>query len=173
MKDIALLKYKNIPGDYIKFERAKTQRTKRTNPKPITIYITPEMRDIIKRRGNPQTSDDVYVFPILEPGADAVRKRKWIQQFTKKTNKWTKRIQTELGISTKDTTYTARHSFSTVLKRSGASTEFIQEALGHSSVKTTESYLDSFENDMKKQFAAKLTKFKKENVAISVEEGKE
>lgn len=173
MKDIALLKYKNIPGDYIIFERAKTQRTKRTNPKPITIYITPEMREIIERRGNHKTSDDVYVFPILEPGADAVRKRKLIQQFTKKTNKWTKRIQTELGISTKVTTYTARHSFSTVLKRSGASTEFIQEALGHSSVKTTESYLDSFENDMKKQFAANLTQFKKENVAISVEGGKE
>ncbi|MEJ7674804.1 MAG: tyrosine-type recombinase/integrase [Chitinophagaceae bacterium] len=57
------------------------------------------------------------------------------------------------------TTYTARHSFSTVLKRSGASTEFISEALGHSDVKTTENYLDSFSNDMKKQFALNLSKF--------------
>ncbi|MBO9635536.1 MAG: hypothetical protein J7578_20700 [Chitinophagaceae bacterium] len=31
------------------------------------------------------------------------------------------------------------------MKRSGVSTEFIQESLGHTSMKTTESYLDSFE----------------------------
>ena len=39
--------------------------------------------------------------------------------------------------------------------------EFISESLGHSDLKTTENYLDSFENDMKKEFAAKLTAFKK------------
>ncbi|WP_363433230.1 tyrosine-type recombinase/integrase [Chitinophaga ginsengisegetis] len=31
----------------------------------------------------------------------------------------------------------ARHTFSTILKRSGVSTEFIQESLGHTSMKTT------------------------------------
>ncbi len=41
------------------------------------------------------------------------------------------------------------------VKRSGASTEFIQEALGHTDSKTTENYLDSFENDMKKELAKK------------------
>lgn len=54
----------------------------------------------------------------------------------------------------------ARHTFSTILKRSGASTEFIGEALGHSSKKTTESYLDSFEQDAQKEFAKKLLEFK-------------
>jgi integrase/recombinase XerD len=46
------------------------------------------------------------------------------------------------------------------VKRSGASTEFIQEALGHTDSKTTENYLDSFENNMKKEFAKKLYGFK-------------
>ena len=44
------------------------------------------------------------------------------------------------------TTYVARHSFATVLKRSGVSTSIISESLGHSSEKTTQIYLDSFEN---------------------------
>jgi integrase len=35
-------------------------------------------------------------------------------------------------------TYAARHSFSTVLKRKGVSTDFIKEALGHSSVIVSE-----------------------------------
>ena len=52
-----------------------------------------------------------------------------------------KRILKKLEIDKKVTTYVARHTFSTVLKRSGASTEFIQEALGHSNIKTTENYL--------------------------------
>jgi integrase/recombinase XerD len=45
------------------------------------------------------------------------------------------------------TTYFARHSFATVLKRSGAKIEMISELLGHSSVDVTENYLDSFEKE--------------------------
>lgn len=161
MKDVALLKYKNIQGEYIVFERAKTERARRSSPKPITIYITAEMQEIIKRRGNAYNSEEDYLFPVLDPGMTTTRKREVIQQFIKNTNKWTKRIAETLGIPFKVTSYTARHSFSTVLKRSGASTEFISEALGYTDVKTTESYLDSFENDMKKQFALQLTMFKK------------
>jgi integrase/recombinase XerD len=47
-----------------------------------------------------------------------------------------------------------------VLKRSGASIEFISECLGHSNVRTTENYLDSFENEMKKHFSKSLLAFK-------------
>jgi len=70
-------------------------------------------------------------------------------------------IKTKLGIEKKVTTYVARHTFSTVLKRSGVSTEFIQESLGHTDIRTTENYLDSFEINVKKEFAFKLTAFKK------------
>ncbi|MFT4093251.1 MAG: tyrosine-type recombinase/integrase [Niabella sp.] len=47
-------------------------------------------------------------------------------------NKNMKRIAKELEINKPVTTYFARHSFATILKRSGASTELISEALGHS-----------------------------------------
>ena len=70
------------------------------------------------------------------------------------------KVQVELGIERKLTTIVSRHTFSTQLKRSGASTEFIQEALGHTDVRTTESYLDSFENNLKKEFSKRLTEFK-------------
>ena len=50
------------------------------------------------------------------------------------------------GIKAPLTTYVARHTFATVLKLSGVSTEIISESLGHSDVTTTQIYLDSFEN---------------------------
>ena len=42
--------------------------------------------------------------------------------------------------------HVARHSFATVLKKSGVNIGIISEALGHHSLKTTQIYLDSFEN---------------------------
>jgi len=42
--------------------------------------------------------------------------------------------------------HSSRHSFATVLKRSGVNTSIISESLGHSSEKVTQIYLDSFEN---------------------------
>ncbi len=49
-----------------------------------------------------------------------------------------------LKINSTFTTYVARQSYSTNMKRSGASTEFIGEALGHSNVRATQVYLSSF-----------------------------
>ena len=43
--------------------------------------------------------------------------------------------------------YVARHSYATVLKRSGVPTSIICESLGHSSERVTQIYLDSFENE--------------------------
>ncbi len=64
-----------------------------------------------------------------------------------------------LGIESKITTYSARHSFETMLKRGGAPLEFISESLGHLDLKTTESYPDSFEDETKEKYANILTDF--------------
>ena len=63
-----------------------------------------------------------------------------------KVNIRLKKIGEELNLPIDITTYVARHSFATVLKRSGVSTSLICETLGHSSEKVTQIYLDSFEN---------------------------
>lgn len=44
------------------------------------------------------------------------------------------------------TTYVARHSFATILKNSGVNISLISEMLGHTDLKTTQIYLDSFDN---------------------------
>lgn len=93
-----------------------------------------------------------------------MRQYELIELFIQSINDWMKKIRMKLGIEKSVTTYVARHTFSTVMKRSGASTEFIQEALGHTNIKTTENYLDSFEKEVKKEFANRLVSFKEQSL---------
>ena len=67
-----------------------------------------------------------------------------------------KLIGEDIGYDKPLTTYAARHSFATILKRSGAPTELISESLGHKSLKTTEAYLDSFEDKTRRKFMENL-----------------
>ena len=55
-------------------------------------------------------------------------------------------LSEKIGLHTPLTTYVARHTYATVLKRSGVSVALISESLGHSDLSTTQIYLDSFEN---------------------------
>jgi site-specific recombinase XerD len=92
------------------------------------------------------------------------QKRATYQQLTKIINKYIKQITKEVGINKNVTTYFARHSFATVLKRSGAKIEMISELLGHSNVGVTENYLDSFEKEqIQKETDVLTTGFKKAN----------
>lgn len=164
-KDIACLRYEDIHEEFIVFERAKTERSHRSDPKLITVFLNEDMKEIIRKWGNPPSSPRDYIFPILQHNITPLRQYTLIQNVVSVINDCMKRILKDLKIEKKATTYVARHTFSTVLKRSGASTEFIKEALGHSNLKTTENYLDSFEKDVKKQFANKLLSFKESSLS--------
>ena len=158
IKDICLLKYKHIDGNSIYFDRAKTVNTNRKS-KPIVVPLIAQNKQIIKEWGNKNTMPNSYVFPVLKDGLDAETVEKRIKQFTKQINKYIQRIAKKLKIESHITTYTARHSFATVLKRSGVSTEFISESLGHTNLKTTENYLDSFEDETRLEHIKKLLDF--------------
>ena len=160
VKDMCLLKYGNIKGDILEFERAKTVRTKR-KVEPIRVALNEDTLQIIKKWGNHKQDNDTYIFPVLTKGLSPERERQLIQQCTQVINCHMKSIAKELKIENDVTTYAARHSFATILQRSGASTEFISEALGHSNVKTTQNYLAGFEDETKKETTKALTAFKK------------
>ena len=64
-----------------------------------------------------------------------------------------KKIGNDIGYDKSFTTYSARHSYDTILKRSGDSISFISEALGHKSLLITKSYLDSFEDEARRKYA--------------------
>ena len=114
---------------------------------------------IINRWGNKERAKDNYVFDVLEKGISPEREQRLIQQFTKMVNKYLAQVAEKVGIEKPVTTYYARHSFATILRNSGAPTAFISESLGHSNLKTTEHYLDSFEKKVRKTWSAKLLDF--------------
>ena len=159
IKDICQIKNKDIEKNKLTVIRAKTALTTKSNQKPIQIILHVTALEIINKYRTLNCGPDSFVFPFLQKGITPEEERKRIQNLTKTTNKFMKRIGVELGIEKHITTYTARHSYSTVLKRSGVSTEYISESLGHSDLKTTESYLDSFEDSQKKEYSSLLTKF--------------
>ncbi len=160
VKDIAKLQYKNITLKNITFIRSKTERATKSNQKAITIVLLPEIQAIIDKWGVVPKDQETYVFDIIsEPDSPQAVLTK-IKQATKTINKYMDRIGLSLGIDFKLTTYSARHSFATVLKRSGAPIEFISESLGHKDLRTTENYLDSFEDEIKESFQKKLLDFK-------------
>ena len=142
MIDIAYLKYSDIINGRICFIRHKTKQ-------PITFQLLPQAMQIIEkyRRDKVQQSD--YIFPILDRNFHHTEQQQYdrIRKVIKGMNKSLKKIGTHLDISIPLTTYVARHSFATVLKRSGVNIALISEAMGHTSLSTTQFYLDSFENE--------------------------
>lgn len=161
-KDITLMKKKFINWDKneIRYYRSKTMGR---NPKKQTIQIVlnEDLRRILKKWSS---QNGEYVFPILLPKDNTeTRIVLRINQFIKNTNKNLEKICSEIGISRKVTTNYARHSFSTVLKRSGVPIEMISEQLGHSTIKTTQVYLDSFESEQKQAAMKYLEAFKNLN----------
>jgi site-specific recombinase XerD len=159
-KDMAHLKFKNIDGEFINFERAKTERSSRDNPITISAFISPELRAIIDKWGNPDQQPDNYIFNVLRPGLNILEQFDVLNHFKTFINSGMSTVAKEMNIEKKVSTVVSRHTFSTVLKRSGVNTEFIKESLGHANITTTEHYLGSFEDDTKKAVAGKLTAFK-------------
>lgn len=157
VNDLIRLRYSNIDGDELHFYRSKTLHTSREK-KEIEALITPEMKRIIDRWGNPDRSPNNYIFPFLDGYHTPIEQKKRTQDVTRRINKRLKMIGDKLGISG-ISTYTARHSYASVLKRSGANIAYISESLGHSDLKTTENYLASFEKEERIKNSAFLTNF--------------
>ena len=88
---------------------------------------------IIEKYRKPEAKQDDYVFPILDRRIHktAIQIRDKVRKANKATIKALHKIGEKLGIPIDLTTYVARHSYATVLKRSGVSTAIISESLGH------------------------------------------
>lgn len=142
--DFVKLRYRDIVNGEICFVRQKTESTSRTL-RDIQAVLTPPMQTIIDRWG--QTPyPDAFIFPILTGKEDAITRKNKTKYLTRAINKRMKEVGEKLGIGN-ISTYTARHSFATVLKRAGANIAYISESLGHQDLKTTENYLASFERE--------------------------
>jgi integrase len=133
---MAHLKQSNIVDGRLIYTRQKTNKL-------IRLPLQPKAREIIDKYITPSHNGQNYIFPILSSfHKTEVQQRNRLHKVLSNVNKRLKEVEIPIDL----TTYVARHSYATVLKRSGVSTSLICETLGHSSEKVTQIYLDSFEN---------------------------
>jgi site-specific recombinase XerD len=157
---VDLLHIKDITNGRIEYRRAKTSTL-------YSIKVEPEAQAIIdKYRG---------VHQLLSPLDRYANYKDFLRRMNKglrsigtfemidnsaKNPKHTKKNKKKISVAFPGlSSYRARHSYATVLKRSGANIAYISESLGHNSLQTTETYLASFEKEERQKNAALLTQF--------------
>ena len=134
--DIANLTHSNIINGNLVYKRQKTGKLIRL-PLPHQA-----MELIYKYRSN------TYLFPIFnETHQTEQAKANRLHKVITKVNNHLKQIGEELNLPITLTTYVARHSQATVMKKAGVPTALISQIMGHSSERVTQIYLDSFGND--------------------------
>lgn len=153
------MKVKCIDGGMLRLVRAKTENSTREEEIIISCYINECMKSIIDKWRCGSLGREDYLFNILQKNDDLKEQKKKVAQFIKNTNKYMKRISIKAGIDKNVTTYFGRHSAATIMKKSGANIEQIREALGHQSTSTTQKYLDSFDDESKRELSKSLTNF--------------
>ncbi|WP_287922635.1 site-specific integrase [Alistipes sp. UBA6068] len=138
--DIARLRYKDIVKGRVNYSRHKTQKL-------LSFQLVPNAMQILEKYGTVGHGED-YIFPILNRHEHTTPQQIFnrLHKVLRKINRELKVLGEMIGLEMPLTTYVARHTYATVLKRSGVSVALISESLGHSDLSTTQIYLDSFEN---------------------------
>lgn len=137
-KDIAYLTRENVIDNKLVYFRKKTKKL-------IRLPLNDNAMKIINKYDIPNF---LYLFPIFnDKHKTELQKANRQHKVLSIVNARLKLIGKELNLPIKLTTYVARHSFATILKKAGVSTAIISESLGHTSEKTTQIYLDSFDNE--------------------------
>ena len=136
--DLAYLRKDDIKAGTISYCRRKTGRT-------ITVKLTTEAKTIMKKlsRNTPRYSP--YIFPLISSpeGTEAAYKeyQRALRKFNHRLNRLSQNMPTHLS------TYTARHTWATMAYYCEIHQGIISEAMGHSSIAVTETYLKPFNND--------------------------
>jgi integrase len=152
--DVAKLEPKNIVTDeeqkLLVYTRTKTKRI-------VRVPLSEPALNIIAIYKN-QNFGSKYIFPILNPEIHktATQIKYRVQTALKKVNKEMNQIASDLKIEKHLTSYTARHSFATILKRENIPTAIISEMMAHKNESITQVYLDGFDNETKAAAAKKL-----------------
>lgn len=138
--DLAHLRKRDVQGNMIIYCRHKTGRR-------LTVRIPKAAFPLLKAFSDKNPAS-LYLFPILKGGfqSGAALHRSY-QKALCCFNKQLSQVSSRLLPGVKVSSYTARHTWATLSFHLGTPVGIISEALGHSSVRVTETYLKPFENE--------------------------
>jgi integrase/recombinase XerD len=150
--DMTYLTWKDISETQISYTRRKTRGKFEI---PLNEYNNAILEYF---KGQYQITGG-YVFPILNPLIHKTLKQQYTRKKTaiKAVNDNLKKLAKLIDEpNLKLTTNVGRHSYATGLKRSGANTSYITEALGHATQEQTQTYLDEFEKGVIESWENKM-----------------
>ncbi|PHN08681.1 site-specific integrase [Flavilitoribacter nigricans] len=137
--DMAKLKWSDIYNGRLEYIRSKTSKS-------FSIKISEPLAEILEHFKGVNIT---YIFPILtdfhkSPQQVKDRVRKCLKQF----NRDLKEVAELLKIDMILTSYVARHTYASTLKKKGVDIAVISEAMGHADMATTKAYLELFSSDI-------------------------
>jgi hypothetical protein len=136
--DLAYLHKRDLQGNTLSYRRRKTGRA-------LTVSLTPEAMQMIRMVAS-KDQDSPYLFPILqsEEGTEAAYRE--YQSALRGFNQRLNILRRCLGMKSSLSTYAARHTWATMAYHCEIHPGIISEAMGHSSITVTETYLKPFSN---------------------------
>ena len=139
--DLAHLRKQDVRGNCIVYSRHKTGRQ-------MTVRIPKEAAGLLEAFRN-KNAGSIYLFPILDEPEKKKDKELYLNYLRalRNFNKQLEKMAAVLLPGVKVSSYTARHTWATLAFYAGVNIGIISKALGHSSIKVTETYLKPFENE--------------------------
>lgn len=108
------------------------------------ILIHPKLKNIIEKYFDAKT---LYLFPVVKEKHNDWNKKEIIGRANALINNFLNHAAQQAGIERHIHFHLARHAASYLALVSGINTSIIKDALGHSSIRTTEVYLKSLSDD--------------------------
>lgn len=156
--DLAYLRKADIQGNTLRYRRRKTGRL-------LTVMLTPDAMKLIRivAKTKPESP---YLFPFLSSpeGTEAAyhEYQSSLRVFNYRLSRLKKYIKTAAHLSS----YTIRHTWATMAYYCEIHPGIISEAMGHSSIKVTETYLKPFQNEKIDNANSQVISYVKEYASI-------
>ncbi|MCB0525811.1 MAG: site-specific integrase, partial [Saprospiraceae bacterium] len=135
--DLAFLKVENINAGRIEYKRRKTGKLH-------SIKITEPLQEIVDKYLKGKRKGD-FILNVIK-SEDVKKQYVNVRDELRRYNRRLKEIGELCGLESELTSYVARHSFATIAKFKDVPVSVISQALGHTNLETTETYLAEFDN---------------------------
>lgn len=136
--DLAYLRKSDLRDNVITYRRRKTGRS-------LSVTLTPEAMILIKKYMN-RDSSSPYLFSFLKSREGTKEAYREYQLALRSFNQRLMLLGELLGLGDKLSSYTARHTWATTAYYCEIHPGVISEAMGHSSITVTETYLKPFQD---------------------------
>ena len=134
--DLAYLRKSDLQGNVITYRRRKTGRS-------LSVTLTTEAMLLLQQHMN-RDANSPYLFPILRSKEGTQEAYHEYQLALREFNYQLEILGKLLGLEGKLSSYAARHTWATTAYYCEVHPGIISEAMGHSSITVTETYLKPF-----------------------------